>query len=679
MADIPHDVLSDHIQQRMANRRPLAAAFLTYQFEPGFFEQDVLPLLFDVPLGQASVVRLLRLEEELRRMPGQVAVYYDVNGLIAADAAPKLDCRRIPIRQRTGIFHPKMVLILCEDVEADEDGYRAQSLLVACLSANLTRAGWWENIEACHVEVIEEGDRTRMREDLLQCLRHLRGSSAEGTDQTAIDHIARFLRRTESRGARSSGGVLHTHFYAGDGEPFTDFLERVAGSRLRGCYLEVLSPYFDKRPRSAVLDRLLDRFEPRETRVYLPRDAEGRVLVHEGLYASVSARPGVAWAHLPDGLMRLGQSSDAGHRFMHAKVYRFFRQNPKSEFLVVGSVNLTLPAHDRGGNYEAAFLVEYEPPRRPEFWLTPDTRRPTAFEPGSEDGDPATGRGVPLVVRFTWRTKRADAWWEGTEPSPALRLESNGVDLASLSPLPPREWQALPTEAALRLEDELTRTSFLTVHGYGKEPAVILVQEEGMPYKPPLMATLSAQDILEYWALLTPEQKQDFLESRLADILALGEGAEFIVRDTPPPPTDSMFDRFAGIFHAFDCMERAVREHLEKDSEREAEYRLFGRKHDSLGQLLSKVMDGDDMKDDAQRYVVLLCARQVRIEVARDFPDFWTAHRAEAKALDDLLARVANVRARLEQDPSKGMPEFLAWFEPWFLRRAKGQMSESPA
>ena len=37
MADVPHEVLSEHFQERMEGCRLVAAVFLTYQFDPGFF------------------------------------------------------------------------------------------------------------------------------------------------------------------------------------------------------------------------------------------------------------------------------------------------------------------------------------------------------------------------------------------------------------------------------------------------------------------------------------------------------------------------------------------------------------------------------------------------------------------------------------------------------------------
>src|SRR5688572_3125556 len=121
--------------------------FLTFQFDPGFFELEVLPALLDVPVSHAEVPRLLQLEAALRDLPYGVTVIYDLAGLCVSDQSPRLDIRRIPARVRTGIFHPKNVLVLTEDADVAPDGARGRRLLVAALSANLTRAGWWENVE----------------------------------------------------------------------------------------------------------------------------------------------------------------------------------------------------------------------------------------------------------------------------------------------------------------------------------------------------------------------------------------------------------------------------------------------------------------------------------------------------------------------------------------------------
>ena len=83
----PTAVLSDELKSIIAGRQLRAAVFLTFQFEPEFFEQQVLPLFFDVSLSHAEAIKRVQMEDLLREVPHGVAVYYDQNGLVA-DAKP---------------------------------------------------------------------------------------------------------------------------------------------------------------------------------------------------------------------------------------------------------------------------------------------------------------------------------------------------------------------------------------------------------------------------------------------------------------------------------------------------------------------------------------------------------------------------------------------------------------
>lgn len=670
MTEIPSAVLSEQLQEQLQGRRLVSAVFLTFQFDPGFFEQEILPVLLDVPLSHAVTVRLLQLDDILRGYSGQIAVFYDVNGLVASDSGPaKLDVLRIPVRHPTGIFHAKNVFILAEANESDGDVVRERTLIVATMSANLTRTGWWENVEAFHFEEIAEGEHSSLRADVASILNGLRRRLPERTTDAAVRRMLEFLRGTKQRRTRSWAKVLHSRLYVGP-ESVPKFLKKAAGHTLDGCYLEVISPFFDNAPHCKPLEDLIAQLAPRETRVYLPRGPAGEALVGKPLYETIRAMPGVSWGRLPKDLMRLGKAEEAGDRRVHAKVYRFFTLKPARERIFLGSVNLTNPAHQKGGNFESAVLVDTEISRRPDWWLIPEDRLPQEFQHQADNDDSVTGSGSPLSLRYWWSLGRAEAHWDRSQPSPPLRLEARQVLLGEVASLPPGVWHDLPAEVAARLAQALETTSFVSVSGYGKEPALVLVLEEGMSHKRSLLMTLSAADILEYWALLTPEQRSAFLESRAPEVALLGQGADLVARSARMESHDTMFDRFAGYFHAFGCLERAVREQLEAQNPPAAVYRLFGCKYDSLGTLLDRVLTSGDVRDDVDRYVILLCAQQLRRELGRAFPEFWTEHAADAAALDVTLQRACQVRERLLERDGASMAPFLDWFDRWFLSRA---------
>jgi hypothetical protein len=672
MSDIPRSVLSEHLEELIAGRRLVSAVFTTYQLDPGFLEQHVLPIVVGIPVSHAAAIRLVQLGDALKAIPGELAVYYDADGLVpTSDFGPaKLDVRRIPVRIATGVFHPKNVFLLVESPEPDEDGVRERSLLVGALSANLTKSGWWSNVEVAHFEEVHRGEATRLKRDVVAFLNRLRRWAAGQHDHRAVHDLIGFLRSTAERKHRTADARLHPHFYGGR-ESVGDFLERSTGGILRGARLDVISPFFDEADTCAPLDELRRRFEPSEIRVFLPRAKTGAALCTPGMFQAVRAAGGV-WGRLPkETWLRQGRSEEAEARYVHAKVYRFFTQSPKREILFVGSVNLTTAAHQHGGNIESAFLVEVEPERRPESWLVTEDRRPHEFEPRNERQDELGARpGTRLQLRYFWDTGKAEAFWDGDEPSPSLRIDSRGVPIGVLGPLPPRSWTQCPSELEQALSTVLNESSFLNVHGERDTPGVLLVQEEAMRAKPELLLRLSVADILRYWAFLSAEQRAAFIETRAAEVMRSREGEALVANARREAESETLFDRFAGFFHAFACLERSVRAALAARNDRHAEYLLFGRKYDSLGTLLERVAS-EANADDVDRYVLLLCGEQLRWLVAREFGDFWKAHRAEATALDAALARIAEVRGRLEARSPEAMRDFLPWFDEWFLARAR--------
>ncbi|MHC2400966.1 hypothetical protein ACVMGC_005510 [Bradyrhizobium barranii subsp. barranii] len=672
MVDIPHAPLSDALQSLIGGRRLVSAVFLTFKFDPAFFEQEILPVLFDVPLSHAAAVRLVQLEDALRTIGGEVAVYYDAKGLITTGAASaKLDVRRVPIAHRTGIFHPKNVFLLLESLEVEEDGSRERSLCAVSLSANLTRAGWWENVEVCHFEELREGERTLLRADIIDFLEGVRRRAlAADNNQRAIVDILSFVRRdTEARTNRSAGSELHTRLYSGS-EPFLEFLESAAGSRLREMDVELISPYFDESDDCAPLLALIGRFKPKEVRVFLPEESGG-VNCREALFDSVRALRGVTWGKLPVDRTRAGGSSAEAKppRFVHAKVYRFISRNPARELLFIGSVNLTSAAHQRGGNFESGFLVEIALKRRPEFWLQPEKRKPSIFNPKSEADELAEAVPAPLVLRYNWPTKSAEALWLSNTKSPFVRIEARGVAVGWVEGLPARVWAPLGADIGEKLGELLEQTSFVTVTPAGSGPATILVQEEGMDQKPSLLFRLSIQDILRYWATLSPAQRAAFIESKWQG--PLGDGADLVARLKARPVKDTLFDRFAGVFHAFSSLEKSVKGALKERRFKDAQYRLFGKKYDSLQTLLERLA-GSEESDDVERYVIALCAVQLVKEIKTALPEFWSDNKAAAEALavelDELTGRI---RRTVASNGPSDMAEFLSWFDGWFVERAK--------
>lgn len=188
-----------------------------------------------------------------------------------------------------------------------------------------------------------------------------------------------------------------------------------------------------------------------------------------------------------------------------------------------------------------------------------------------------------------------------------------------------------------------------------------------MHRKPSLLADLTPEEILRYWSLLTPEQREAFLERRI-DVGGELEG--LLSRSVHSlGQLDTVFDRFAGLYHAFERLYRSVEEAINREELREAEARLFGEKYDSLPVLLQKVSERKDA-DPIMGYATFLCARQIAERVRAEFPSFWESREQDVARLESQLSRLEDMRQQLLAEVSD-REEFLKWYEEMFLMVAE--------
>lgn len=659
---IPQGVLTERISDAINGRAVQAAVFLTYQFEPEFFEAEILPILFQRAWSHDPKVRLVQVEEELRRLPS-LAVYYDRSGLVAWSQSAVLDYRRIDVSRPTGVFHPKMVLLLVEDMNADSS---EKSLIVATMSANLTRAGWWSNVESCHVLELGGYDKSSFRRDLLSLISRVKQEDQPPDEHLALEEIRKFLAyATNDTSHQKKDGRWLPAIYTGQ-ESFDAFMGYFVDEP--GLNLEIISPYFDGSGNAGVVESLLGRFEPKEVRIFLPEAQDGKTLCTKEYFAAVDALSRVHWAHLPGDLLSPGsQAKGAAPRFVHAKVYRFWNQN--REILFVGSANLTHAAHSSGrsGNFEAAVMVEAEPSGRLTWWLdeTVDPALKREFLAPKEEKEDADVHLHNLSLRYDWLRGELSYFFMATKDArpKSIAAWANGVLIFSFKDVKSDRWIVLDDRAAAAVKEMLVSTSIVQLRYDGAEKGSLLIREESMEQKPSLIEGLTPEQILRYWSLLTPEQKELFLATHLVALQSRHEGERTI--RFPGEHIESMFDRFAGIFAAFSTFEKHVAKSIESANEQEAACLLLGQKHDSLPSLVGKTIENKE-GDPVNRYVTLLCASQLLDRLQKSYPDFFRIHMDEMKSLQALLLKGRDVKDAVQLE-SDDRSKFLEWFEKLFL------------
>ena len=678
----PKRVLSDEISRMIDGRQVVAAIFTTYSFDPAFFELEVLPVLFESRIkggfSQVEKVRRIQLEECLRDL-ADIEVFYDRGGLVGDAGPASLDFRRIDVGRRTGVFHPKLVLILVENPQQDAGGSTG-SLIVATLSANLTRSGWWENLEAGHVEVIDAASpanrRCTFREDLLAALGYVMDAARPDDQRGALQKIRQFLLdEAPQEGTRIASwrGRYFTRLFVGQ----TSLPDWLRDLRLgdRRWNLEVVSPFFDAHG-ARTLRNLIRATRPSEVRVFLPTEADGTPTVTGEQFAAVEELADCKWSRLPAIIKRPASTESpegAAPRTVHAKVYRFWRRG-EGDVTLVGSVNLTSAAHSKAdaGNLEAAFLANTTyGSDRAEWWLQPLDDPPGKFaeQLSTQDGD-AERVGLALSLRYDWERHgfeyRLDDAYDGE-----VRIQTiAGDELHAIAHPVQGRWKDCGDLVADRVQALLASTSLVEARiqaPVGRRTWRVLIREEGMTHKPSLLTQLAPEEILQYWSLLNESQKQAFLAERLETDEAL-LGFSTAGRRPPLESIQTVFDRFAGIFHAFERLSSWVDEKLALNREAEVTARLFGEKYDSLPVLLRKILERTG-RDAVIAYVTFLSARQVVLWIKSRWPHYWAEHGDDGRKLERILEELAKIREEVPlADPDR--EEFLAWYEEMFLTDA---------
>ncbi len=613
-------------------------------------------------------------------MVDHLAVYYDRRALAQDGEPAQLDYRRLDVSRSTGYFHPKVILLLVDEHheaggEASDAEPPRQALVTGIMSANLTRAGWWENVECAHIEEVKdrdsEDDRCTFRPDLLSLVQRLQQSASDGDDQSALDKIKAFLSPRPERISfekNQSGGTHHTRIFGAQSQTtLSDWLRQLDFDS-EALNLEVISPYFDERGEGPLRD-LVGALRPREIRVYLPFEADGAPQVTRATYEAIAALGETRWARLPGEVTKRGKDDSSERlapRRVHAKVYRLWKQGGP-DLLVVGSPNLTKAGHSgaAAGNLEAAFFVDItDMGYRRRWWLEPLERNPERFAPEeTTEADGLDKVGLDLSLQFDWGTKRLSYRLKESTAYGFKVLTTAGELLATVSGWQCGNWTPLGSAASSRLEEILVSTSFLLVEHRG-QPWRVLVREENMGHRPSLLAQLTPEEILEYWSLLTPYQRAQFLEPHIIDQI---EGLA-VAPVKPLHLRNTLFDRFAGIYHAFACLERAVDTALADGRDNEAEARLLGAKFDSLPNLLRKTLErpGDD---PIPSYVTFLCARQLREELGSRHREFFSQRTRHVKQLDKQLDHLPTLRNSIELDDADA-DRFMQWYEDAFLKPA---------
>ena len=624
------------------------ALFTTYAFEPEFFETAILPLLLPdggMGLSLHSVVRRLQLEALLRATPMAIDVYFD--NRVVVPGCPFLPYSMLPVRLQDE-FHGKLILLRLEDKRGNA------RCVLGTGSANLTKAGWWENLEAWHFT--DSFDPARPPAGLLPGIRTLLRFLANSTQPgRATDFFTDTFANSRARRLKDDEPVLGV--FTPDGDSFLDWI--VEHRNDEDTPLEVISPYFAESGHGALVSDLLNAVGSTTLKLWLPEDhwqAGGTaVLMDERTYDDLAAVDSLRWCRMRDAELAQARNKDQTPRFLHAKLIR----KPGS-FSFMGSVNFSNKAFRRRRNFEAGFLF----PDSGGAWLVPVKPEPLRFLKAVEQAlHTGIDESVPaLWARFNWQTRRlqvgpASKLTDKTHRNATLRiLDAQGDDSGLGITLPGSI--LIPADAPLHRD--LQSNPWIRLVFPGGAVALVWVQQEALEHRPlPMDLQPDVWRILEMWrSLAEGEAGSGPVDLGALEVLLQRRGER---GDAPlaGEPEQDIFEEMAAAHGSFYLLRRRMQTEHERGNVARCEYYLSAPRPDSLANLLERIEHpGDDRPvEPVSAWVMLLWVIQICQDHKRLAPAKALSQRAE-ELLNGLLA--CEPLCSLD-------PIFLKWAQRMFL------------
>lgn len=363
-----------------------AAIFTTFTFDPGFFENNVLSLLFGV---QDSAEHRRRCNINNALMRTNVVVFYDKNHSIRHTGKYCYQVSGIKLFER--FFHPKLIILAGQM----ENG--SNVVIVTVLSANITMNGWGYQEEVLSTVFIESSRQQGLISSINDFLSFLEKSTQSQYD--AINDVKNILKMLPEEIPLTKVRTPDTEIYFGGIKKGINFQEALAEGKTvqRWDRLYAFSPFWHDVKEQSI------KFPVREY-VFIPTKNE------KGLYILTPEQAGVLKsldrAESVD-FMDFKESTYTKGIFRHAKAY--FLQKDYKVRIGIGSSNFTSSGLDGDdGNVEAMIIINTDVAHSIQHFET-DLKIITINEHNAElepDSDSPSMVPFDIGVIFDWSLKQ---------------------------------------------------------------------------------------------------------------------------------------------------------------------------------------------------------------------------------------------------------------------------------
>ncbi len=637
--------ISEAFRSVIGEREVEQAFFTTYSFEPDFFELEVLPLLLGNPaLSRNESIRYYQLQSLMRQHSGRLAVVYDLS-VFDPQLAPRLEVDYLPMRVGGACQHAKLMVLVVRDRKSKQ-----LSIVLGAGSFNLTKAGWWENLEVGHwVELSEGFAPSNILEPLLDALRFYQAR----TPSPVVDNILGVAMAFEA----STADPNCSFYFSGNGAAHRHFDTFIAEHADAAAPLEIISPFFADDGNNRIIIDFLGRY-PSAT-VLLPLDEQGQALVNRQFVYEALPRESITWGQWSESVRKKHLDPKSPYRRLHAKIYQAHGKDP---WCFVGSVNLSFKAFRQ--NVEAGFLLKGGDAKH---LLVALQAPPDRFNPEVEAISASAAGDLempPICVAFDWQT---DLLHTSCKTQGELVLLNSAAEILVSVLLNGADDQLSPApQVKAHLQgSSLMHARWLT--DAGEAEGTVLVSQRNLFCRPTHLPALDLQALLKIFIGMHESRRLELFGDLAVRLLHAsqddGVQDEFLPEPTAEGSFESFFAEFSQVNGAFwELAERLAKAEREGDFQTLAYY-LKGQQPDSLRKVLASIVGLVSTNKEASlivRYLTLLSVTDLLKRFAV-YSDEALIHEAE-KALtvlerDELLTQL---------DGAEG-EHFIRWFKTKFF------------
>jgi hypothetical protein len=662
-----YKAISELVAEYIEGSLVSAAFFSTYSFESDFFELEIMPLLMSQQVGQTGdtyqpalstndAIRWQQLERLMAQKQIHTSVIYDPS-VYRCERAPRLEVAYHGYSPGNGCQHAKLIAILLESpeiVESETDtGYE---VLFGAGSFNLTRAGWWDNIECGHfIKLSTLWAPENLCSEVISALKFYLNQTS-GNDlslQKIIDTINSF--------PKTANEEQLSFYFSNDDRKQKSFVEFVA-PEIKYKTLEVISPYFAESGDNSTISRFLAKFD--KCKVLLPRDPRdiSKVKLDKSVYDKLTAQE-VKWCYWQNEVLKSVEEKEVT-RELHAKIYRMEHEHGSDLF--IGSVNFSYKAFQ--DNIEAGFLIK----NADEVGLLaelPSGEYLFEEQKGELHGDNLNeGPILPNInLSYCWKNKLLtlidqDVVWlqpvslhDASQNNIAL-IESKGGKLGSVI--------ITNIEA---FEQYLKNSSLVSARSINDENLCVnrevVISQVSTFARPSFMPPLSLTDLLSIFRGMEVSKLVQLTEQYAAIELASTYASNEGFTEELKPSTHNFFSEFSEINSAFFHLNRSLLKAQLDGDQRTLDYYFIGKQPDSLYgafQLLTNEKSAE--LTPVLRYLSLLSIQDTLQRIGNDNSELIIKVERSISAIE-----AGNQLQLTENNDPDFNQRFLVWFKQEFL------------